>query len=91
MEVGAGFASCRDGGQVAQASERLAIEGLLDELTPCAPRTISDTVVEQVIAKNSHEKLRIHALEQPSDGEEQWLVAKRRAHLARLRPAANRW
>jgi transposase len=38
------------------ASARL--EGLLDEPRPGAPRTISDTVVEQVIAKTLHEKPR---------------------------------
>jgi transposase len=34
------------------------LEGLLDEPRPGAPRTISDTVVEQVIAKTLHEKPR---------------------------------
>jgi len=34
------------------------LEGLLDEARPGAPRTISDTVVEQVIAKTLHEKPR---------------------------------
>ena len=38
------------------ASARL--EGLLDEPRPGAPRTISDTIVEQVIAKTLHEKPR---------------------------------
>jgi transposase len=34
------------------------LEGLLDEPRPGAPRTIGDTVVEQVIAKTLHEKPR---------------------------------
>jgi len=34
------------------------LEGLLDEPRPGAPRTISDTLVEQVIAKTLHEKPR---------------------------------
>jgi transposase-like protein len=34
------------------------LEGLLDEPRPGAPRTISDSVVEQVIAKTLHEKPR---------------------------------
>ncbi len=34
------------------------LDGLLDEPRPGAPRTISDTVVEQVIAKTLHEKPR---------------------------------
>ena len=34
------------------------LDGLLDEPRPGAPRTISDTVVEQLIAKTLHEKPR---------------------------------
>ena len=38
--------------------QRARLDGLLDEPRPGAPRTISDAVVEQVIAKTLHEKPR---------------------------------